>query len=87
MLDPDAIRSGRSKRLFVDGRELRIEIYRLAQEAQWSLELVDENGGSTRWTTRFESEQAAMDQALKTIEKKRGTAAPRSATVIPFPKR
>ena len=87
MLDPNAIRSGRSKRMFVDGQELRIEIYRLADEAMWSLELVDENGASTVWPGRFETEQAAMDKVLKTIEENRQTVPPKSAVVIPFPKR
>ncbi|MDD9905401.1 MAG: hypothetical protein OXT06_17670 [Rhodospirillaceae bacterium] len=87
MLDPDTVRSGRSKRLFVDGQELRIEIYRLVNEGLWSLELVDENGAATVWTRRFETEQAAMDEALKAIEKNFDAAAPKGAVVIPFPKK
>jgi hypothetical protein len=49
-----------------DGTEVRIDIYRL-ETTDWSLEVVDETGTSTVWDDLFPTDQAALDEALKTI--------------------
>ena len=41
-------------------------IYRL-ETTDWSLEVVDETGASTVWDDLFPTDQAALDEALKTI--------------------
>jgi hypothetical protein len=40
--------------------------YRL-ETTDWSLEVVDETGTSTVWDDSFSTDQAALDEALKTI--------------------
>jgi hypothetical protein len=66
MDDPEIIQSALSRTIQEDGIELRIEIYRL-ETTDWSLEVVDEKGTSTVWDDLFPTDQAALDEALKTI--------------------
>jgi len=49
-----------------DGTEVRIDLYRL-ETTDWSLEVIDETGASTVWDDLFPTDQAALDEALKTI--------------------
>jgi hypothetical protein len=51
-----------------DGVSVRIWIYRGAREEGWTLEVEDAQGGSTVWDDRFASDQAALDEAMQTIE-------------------
>jgi hypothetical protein len=51
-----------------DGVGVRICIYRGAREEGWLLEVEDAQGGSTVWEDRFASDQAALDEAMQTIE-------------------
>ncbi len=66
MSDPKLIQSALSRTVREDGTEVRIEIYRL-ETTDWSLEVVDEAGTSTVWDDLFPTDQAALDEALKTI--------------------
>jgi hypothetical protein len=50
-----------------DGWTLEIEIYEDG-EGKWLLEVVDERNTSTVWTEPFETEQLALDEALRAIE-------------------
>ena len=50
-----------------DGWNVEIFIYEDG-EGQWLLEVVDDADVSTCWTKSFETEQDALDEALKTIE-------------------
>ena len=45
-----------------------IEIYRLRNNDFWTLEVVDEIGGSTVWDDKFRTDEAALKEALNTIE-------------------
>ncbi len=45
-----------------------IEIYRLRNDNFWTLEVVDEIGGSTVWDDNFPTDEAALKEALNTIE-------------------
>lgn len=85
MLNAHALSPGRSKRMIVEGREIRIKIYRHAHETLWTLAMADAEGASAVWTDLFETEQAAMEKALQTIAE--NGLAPRAgpAVVIPFP--
>lgn len=47
-------------------RTVRLEIYRGA-DTGWTLEAVDEFNNSTVWDDSFSSDQAALDEALRTI--------------------
>jgi hypothetical protein len=66
MSDPKLIRSTLSCTIREDGTEIHIDIYRL-ETTDWSLEVVDETGASTVWDNLFPTDQAALDEALKTI--------------------
>ncbi|WP_372392191.1 hypothetical protein ACCQ05_19660 [Xanthomonas sp. NCPPB 3582] len=49
-----------------DGHTVRLEIYR-GPDTDWTLEVVDEFDNSTVWDDLFASDQAAFDEALRTI--------------------
>jgi hypothetical protein len=66
MSDPKLIHSALSCTIREDGTEIHIDIYRL-ETTDWSLEVVDETGASTVWDDLFPTDQAALDEALKTI--------------------
>jgi hypothetical protein len=66
MSDPKLIQSALSRIIREDCTEVRIDIYRL-ETTDWSLEVVDETGASTVWDDLFATDQAALDEALKTI--------------------
>jgi len=82
MNDPN---SGLSQRMTVEGCEFRIEIYRLEHEPNWTLEVVDEDGTSTVWDDKFETDQAAFDEVIRTIEKEGLSAFRDNDNVIQFP--
>jgi hypothetical protein len=66
MSDPKIIYSALSRTVREGGTEVRIDIYRLVT-TDWSLEVIDETGASTVWDELFTSDQAALDEAMKTI--------------------
>jgi len=66
MSDPKIIRSVLSRTIREGGIEIRIDIYRL-ETTEWSLEVVDGTGASTVWDYLFPSDQAALDEVMKTI--------------------
>lgn len=49
-----------------DGKTVQIDIYEDGENG-WILEVVDEFNNSTVWDDSFNTEQAALDEALKTI--------------------
>jgi uncharacterized protein len=51
-----------------DDATVRICIYRGRDDPDWLLEIEDEHGGSTCWDDRFHSDQAALDEALRSID-------------------
>lgn len=84
MDDPNLIISGLSRSTFVDGQSLRIEIVRLEGNPDWSLEVVDQDGTSIVWQEPFDTDAAALSEALRAIEEE-GSALFRDETnVIPF---
>ncbi|MGD9667845.1 MAG: hypothetical protein AB7U75_02195 [Hyphomicrobiaceae bacterium] len=50
-----------------DGVEIEVCIYRGEKEAGWILEVVDSEGNSFVWGDKFETDQAAFDELLRTI--------------------
>jgi hypothetical protein len=64
--DPKIIYSTLSRTVREGDTEVLIDIYRM-ETTDWSLEVVDQAGGSTVWTDLFRTEQAALDEAMKTI--------------------
>jgi hypothetical protein len=49
------------------GKTVRIDIYEDG-DGGWILEVVDEFNNSTVWDDHFPSDQAALDEALRTVE-------------------
>jgi C4-type Zn-finger protein len=47
-------------------KSVKIEIYE-GDPGQWILEIEDQYGNSTVWNDQFPSDQAALDEARKTI--------------------
>ena len=48
------------------GHTVRLEIYR-GPDTAWTLEAVDSSNSSTVWDDLFATDQAALDEALRTI--------------------
>jgi hypothetical protein len=67
MSDPKIIRSTLSRTIREGGIEIRIDIYRL-ETTDWSLEVVDQAGASTVWDYLFPTDQAALEEVMKTID-------------------
>ena len=52
-----------------DGFTVEVRIYRGKDDAEWVLEVVDHDGGSTVWSDPFPTDQAALDEVTLTIER------------------
>lgn len=82
--EPNLVNSSKSMRVAIDGYRLSIEIFRLEEEQDWTLEVVDPEGTSHVWDDRFVSDGDARDTALKEIEKNGPLAFMRGDNVVPF---
>lgn len=49
------------------GKTVRVEIFKLDDEDEWSLEIEDEFGYSSAWDETFKTETAALTEAKKAI--------------------
>ena len=67
MTEPDIIDSPLCRTIESDGISLRVEIYS-GDDRQWILEVVDQGGTSIVWDDKFTTDQAALDELMKTIE-------------------
>ena len=65
--EPKLIISNMSQELSSGSRTLNVEIYRLENESEWTLEIEDEFNNSTVWYQTFETESAALVEAKKSI--------------------
>ena len=86
MADPNIVFSGLSTINSECGLDLSIEIYRLENDPSWSLEVVDQDGTSTVWDDLFDTDQEALDEALKLIREEGAAAFRDTGNVIPFPR-
>jgi hypothetical protein len=68
MVDPKIIDSPLSRVVEEGGVSVEVCIYHLEDSAEWSLEIVAEDGTSTVWDDLFASDEAALAEALKTIK-------------------
>ncbi len=66
--DHTIIYSPLQRRVKRSGISVEVMIYRGEQDKGWILEVVDHLGGSTVWDDLFPTDQAALDEALATIE-------------------
>ncbi len=80
------ITSSLSKRIDFDGLQLSIEIYRLEHDSMWVLEVIDQNGTSTVWDDHFDSDQAALDEFMRTINEEGANCFRGNGNVVQFPK-
>ena len=69
MEDYTIIRSKLSGSLTQEDVTVEVCIYRGDAERTWILEVVDVEGTSTVWDEGFPTEQAALDELKRTIEK------------------
>ena len=67
MTEPDIIDSPLCRTIERDGVFLKVEIYS-GDDGQWILEVVDQGGTSIVWDGKFTTDQAALDELMKTIE-------------------
>ena len=72
--EPELIQSPLSQTITRDGHTLQVDIYRLEEEADWLLEVVNEEGTSHVWDDRFATDQAALDAVHEAIDEE-GVAA------------
>jgi hypothetical protein len=64
---PEIVVSKLSKRVSDKGSYVDVHIYRLGDQPRWTLEIIDECGGYTIWDEWFDTEQAALDKALRAV--------------------
>ncbi len=51
-----------------DGMTVEVHIYRGVDDDEWVLEVVDQEHASTVWNNQFPTDQAALDEVIRTIE-------------------
>jgi len=66
--EPELIQSPLSQTITRDGYTLQVDIYRLEEETDWLLEVVNEEGTSHVWDDRFATDQAALDAVHEAID-------------------
>ena len=84
MYDPNLVISGLSREYSQGESHVRIEIYRLEREEEWTLEVVAEDGNSTVWENTFVSARVALDEAIRAVDEEGVRSFLASGNVIPF---
>ncbi|MFN7089218.1 MAG: hypothetical protein ACK4P4_01510 [Allorhizobium sp.] len=82
--EPNLVTSGKSTRVVIDGYSFSIDIFRMENDATWTLEVIDQQNTSHVWDEQFQSDAEARDVAVKTIEAEGAIAFMRGNNVIPF---
>lgn len=72
--EPELIQSPLSQSIMRDGHALQVDIYRLEDEVDWVLEVVNETGTSHVWDDRFATDHAALDAVHEAIDEEGITA-------------
>lgn len=67
MHEPDIAVSSLSRSIEQSGERIVVRIYRL-NDSDWILEIVSRDGCSTLWAEPFESDEAALAEALNAIK-------------------
>ena len=83
---PNIVTSGLSRNMTQDGITVELCIYRLEEEAEWTLEVVNAAGTSIVWDDKFSSDDAADEKFLKTVAEEGMVAFLDSAKIIRFPR-
>ncbi|MCG5534997.1 hypothetical protein [Ectothiorhodospira mobilis] len=66
--EPELIQSPLSQAITCDCHTLQVDIYRLEEDIDWVLEVLNEDGTSHVWEDRFSTDQAALDALHAAIE-------------------
>ena len=66
-LEYEIIYSPLCRKLSQEGKTVDVQIYRGADEESWILEVVSEDGTSTVWDDRFDSDHDALAELNATI--------------------
>ena len=66
--EPVLVQSPFCRKVEVDGHAFEVSIYRLDRDADWILEVVDEDGTSHVWDDKFTTDHAALAEALQAFE-------------------
>lgn len=72
--EPELIQSPLSQAITRDGHTPQVDIYRLEEETDWLLEVVNEEGTSHVWDDHFATDQAALDAVHEAVDEE-GVAA------------
>ena len=68
MSDPEIVMSPLCQEISKDGTRVQVDIFRCENEAGLILEVIDEENASTVWDQPFDTDQEALDAAIKVIE-------------------
>jgi len=63
------VHSPLERRITRGGVSVDVQIYRGVEDPGWLLEIVDHLGGSTVWEDTFSTEEAALAEAMETIDR------------------
>lgn len=66
--EPNLVPSGLSRRYDRNGIAVEICIYRIEDEPGWALEVVNQTGRSIVWDDVFDTDDAANDAFLRTVD-------------------
>lgn len=85
--DPNFVTSSLSGSQSKDGISVEVNIFRLENENQWTLEVVNEKGTSIVWEDQFADDDTAFRAFGQVVADEGMAAFLDSAKVIPFPRR
>jgi len=57
--DPEIIHSGLSRMITIDGITVDVSIYRLEEDVEWTLEVINDRGTSIAWQETFKTDEDA----------------------------
>lgn len=84
--EPNLVTSGLSRIVTQDGVRVELCIYRLEDDPNWSLEVVNSAGTSIVWDEMFPTDDAANEAFLLAVTEEGMAAFLDGATIIPFPR-
>ena len=85
--EPNIVVSGLSRMITADGITVDVQIFRLEQDPQWTLEVTNDKGTSTVWDAMFDTDDEAFAAFQLTAQEEGMDAFLDDDNVIPFPTR
>lgn len=65
--DPEIVHSGLSRMITIDAITVDVSIYRLEEDAEWTLEVINDRGTSIAWQETFGTEEDAYQAFQLTV--------------------